>query len=242
MKTLEIIALIYRSTQYLDFISKQLLSVKNNLYGFDISTRIVANNPTREVIEALKSCTHNYDIYLDPIPDDYYMNRVYRCWNYAGSSSKADIICFVNSDMAFSNNWLENLLKHHDGQNIVCSRLIESGKMPSGRHGVSMNFGKHPKSFKPDEWNEFAAKIAKDELHSGGLYMPVLFNTSRFIESGMYPEGNIYVGGIGAYTTPFLRSGDEYFFNDILGKKYGMKHVTAFNSVVYHIQEGEKDE
>jgi hypothetical protein len=58
----------------------------------------------------------------------------------------------------------------------------------------------------------------------------------------MYPEGNVYSGGIGAYKTTFMRSGDEYYFNDILGKKYGMRQVTAFDSIVYHIQEGEKDE
>lgn len=242
MKSVEIISLIYKSTQYLTFIAKQLSNQRNLVNGYDISTRIVANDPTKAVEEALPNCGHSYDIYRDPYPDQFYMSRVYRCWNHAGKTSKADIICFVNSDMAFSDGWLSNLLKHHDGKNIPCSRLVESGKMPSGKHGYGKDFGKHPNSFKEAEWEAYSKTATKNELHPGGLYMPVLFDRERFVESGMYPEGNVYAGGIGANTTKFLRSGDEYYFNEVLGKKYGMRHMTAFDSVVYHIQEGEKDE
>jgi len=31
-------------------------------------------------------------------------------------------------------------------------------------------------------------------------------------------------------------------FEEILEKKYGMTHITALDSLVYHFQEGEKDE
>ena len=64
--------------------------------------------------------------------------------------------------------------------------------------------------------------------------------TNRFIESGMYPEGNVYAGGVGNINSQFLMSGDLYYFRQ-LETNYGMKHVTVFNSLVYHIQEGEKD-
>ena len=37
-------------------------------------------------------------------------------------------------------------------------------------------------------------------------------------------------------------SGDDYYFHEILEKKFGMKHITVFDSPVYHIIEGEKDE
>ena len=40
---------------------------------------------------------------------------------------------------------------------------------------------------------------------------------------------------------PIYKAGDAYYFQDILEKKYGMKHVTVFDSPVYHIIEGEKD-
>ena len=82
-----------------------------------------------------------------------------------------------------------------------------------------------------------------DETHNGGLFMPCVFETKRFIESGKYPEGNVYHNGIGTINNGgiFVKSGDAYYFDDILNKKYGMKHITVFNSLVYHIQEGEKD-
>lgn len=56
----------------------------------------------------------------------------------------------------------------------------------------------------------------------------------------MYPEGNIYDDGIGTLGR-FVKSGDAYYFDDILRVKYNMKHITVFDSLVYHIQEGEKD-
>jgi hypothetical protein len=239
-KTIEIIALIFKSIDYLDLIYNELKGDNCKIEGWDVSLRIVANDATSQVIDKLKTLDIPYTIYNDPKPNDYYLNRVYRCWNYAGETSKADNICFVNSDMVFSNCWLSNLLKHHDGINIPCSRLVESGKMLSGTHGVSYNCGRGPKSIDYKLWSDVVAETKKDELKDGGLYMPCIFKTKRFIESGMYPEGNIYTDGIGTLNG-FVQSGDDWYFKK-LNKNYGMKHVTVFNSLVYHIQEGEKDE
>ena len=41
---------------------------------------------------------------------------------------------------------------------------------------------------------------------------------------------------------PVWKAGDDYFFHNVLEAKHNMKHITVFNSLVYHIQEGEKDE
>lgn len=243
MKTVEIISLIYKSTTYLKFIANQLKSEFNIVDGWDIKTRIVANDANEEVLSELPNCGHPYTIYNDPYPEQYYLNRVYRAWNFAGKTSQYDNVCFVNSDMAFSPDWLANLLKHHDGTNIVTSRLVEQGKMPSGTHGISKNFGDGPNNFNNEDWIKYTTNIKQDVTNAGGLFMPVVFNKHRFIESGMYPEGNIYSGGkIGAFGTPFIKSGDNYYFNNILGSKYNMKHITPFDSIVYHFQEGEMRE
>jgi hypothetical protein len=239
-KNLEIISLIFKSCDYLDLIYKELKSDNCKIEGWDISLRIVANDATPEVISKLKTLDIPYTIYNDPKPNDYYLNRVYRCWNHAGETSKADNICFVNSDMVFSKDWLTNLLKHHNGNNIPCSRLIESGKMLSGLHAVSRNCGRGPKVIDYNLWNDVVVEIKQDELKDGGLFMPCIFETKRFIESGMYPEGNIYSDGIGTLNG-FIQSGDDWYFKK-LNNEYGMKHVTVFDSLVYHIQEGEKDE
>ena len=237
---IEIISLIYRSRMYLDFISKQLLDDRNIVAGADVSVRIVANDPTPTILLALPQSGVKYEVYHDPKPDDYYLNRVYRCWNHAVVTSTADIVCLVNSDMAFSKDWLQNLMKHHDGRNIVSSRLVESGRMPSDTHGIGHNLGMHPNEFRESEWHNYAKSISEDKLLPGGLYMPVLFDKETFINSGGYPEGNIYTTGIGEYKTGrHIRSGDDYFFNATLRSKYGMRHVTAFDSLVYHFQSGE---
>jgi len=239
-KNLEIISLIFKSCDYLDLIYKELKSDNCKIEGWEISLRIVANDATPEVISKLKSLDIPYTIYNDSKPNDYYLNRVYRCWNHAGETSKADNICFVNSDMVFSKDWLSNLLKHHNGNNIPCSRLIESGKMLSGLHAVSRNCGRNPKNIDYNLWNNVVAETKQDEVKYGGLFMPCIFETKRFIESGMYPEGNIYTDGIGTLNG-FIQSGDDWYFKK-LNKEYGMKHITVFDSLVYHIQEGEKDE
>jgi hypothetical protein len=239
-KSIEVIALIFKSLDYLDLIYNELKSDKCKVDGWDVKVRIVANDATPEVIEKLKTLDIPYSIYNDSKPDDYYLNRVYRCWNHAGETSEADSICFVNSDMVFSDNWLTNLLKHHDGTNIPCSRLVESGKMLSGTHGISYNCGRNTKTIDYKTWTDLVEGSSIDTVKEGGLFMPCVLDTKRFVESGMYPEGNIYQDGVGTLNG-FVESGDAWYFKK-LNKDYGMKHITVFDSLVYHIQEGEKDE
>lgn len=246
-KTIELIALIFKSEDYLDLIVNEFRSVRTIADGWDVSLRIVANDATPEIIAKLDELKESntlkkeikVSIYNDPKPNDYYLNRVYRCWNYAGQTCQADNLCFINSDMVFSDNWLGNLLKHHDGVNIPCSRLVESGKMRSGTYGISYDFGRNPKNIDTEGWITAANEWSQDMVKDGGLYMPCVFEKKRFIESGMYPEGNIYTDGVGTLNG-FVQSGDDWFFKK-LNKEYGMKHITVFDSLVYHIQEGEKD-
>lgn len=240
-KNIEIVSLIFKSVDYLNLIYNELKSDKCKIEGWDVGVRIVANDATPEVLNRLKELDIPYTIYNDPKPNDYYLNRVYRCWNHAGVTSEYNNICFVNSDMVFSKDWLSNLLKHHDGINIPTSRLVESGKMRSGTHGVSFNCGRSPKQIDFELWEKYSEHIKKNETHSNGLYMPCVLTKSRFIESGLYPEGNIYRDGIGTlHPSGVIQSGDDWYFRK-LENDYKMKHITVFDSLVYHIQEGEKD-
>ena len=244
MKSLEIITLIYKSTDYLDLIVSEFKKDYCKVDGWDIKYKIIANDPTTNVINHLPSTGIDYVIYNDHKPNDYYLNRVYRAWNYGGFNSSCDNFCFVNSDMVFSENWLSNLLKHHNGKNIPCSRLVESGKLGTayGRHGTIHNFGTNPKKIDYIEWYNKANSISEDRVEMSGLLMPSLFSTSFFKETGGFPEGNIYSDGeAGSMVGHVISPGDVYYFNK-LETEYGMKHITVFDSLVYHIQEGEKDE
>lgn len=242
MNNIEIIGMIYKSVQYLDLMVTELKKDYCQVDGWDVGVRIVANDANEAVLNRLEELDVPYTIYNDPKPNDYYLNRVYRCWNFAGQTSQYENICFINSDMVFSKDWLSNLLKQHDGQTIPCSRLVESGKLLSGLHAISKNFGKEPKELDHGGWYNYVEETKLPENHLGGLYMPCIFRKDRFVESGMYPEGNIYSDGRpGSMVGGVIQSGDDYYFR-LLEREFGMKHITVFDSLSYHIQEGELDE
>jgi hypothetical protein len=176
--------------------------------------------------------------YHDPNPQDYYLNRVYRAWNAGARAAKTDLIVFINSDQWLAPGALENLLKRYDENTIPCSRLVESGKMPSGQWGISKDFGRTPSTFQTEAFERYADEIAVDEVRDGGLYMPCCLNRREFLDLGGFPEGNIYSGGIGHTSTRFIRSGDDHFFNHVATNR---RHVTVFDSLAYHVQEGEMD-
>lgn len=242
----EIVSLIYRSTAYAAHIVSELAQTRSE--KCDLSWRLVANDPTPEVASFLVQESVCHTIYNDPKPDDYYLNRVYRAWNAAGASSKAEIVCFVNSDMMFSEGWLDALIdcwNAFQGQVIPCSLLLESGRMTSKPPAMTCRFGETLETFDRNMFLKAAYPIRKDILFWGGLYMPCLLPQVLFDKNHEsyfpYPEGNIYRGGIGATDTEFVDSGDSYFF-DRLYQKFGLVHLTVGASVVAHLQSGEMAE
>jgi hypothetical protein len=241
MKTIEVISLIYKSPAYADFIADQLTWYATNFDGWRVNFRLVANDPTSELERHLKKFYVDHTIFRNPDPNEYYINRVYRAWNHAVETSHADYICLVNSDMAFSPLWLKNLADYSAPDVVLTSRLVESGKMPSGLYGISENFGRTPQSYRESAFLSRAAEVSVDKIAFGGLYMPMLLSRELFMRSGGYPLGNLYADGIGTCNGPVIQSGDAYYF-ERLKKEFGINHFTVFDSIVYHFQEGEMDE
>ena len=166
------------------------------------------------------------------------MDRVYRGWNTAGLNAPGDVLIFVNSDFAYTPLWIDKLLAHYHGSQLPCSRLVESGKLLSGQWGISKDFGKTPSGYLPNETSflRFAESISRNlGAEPGGLYMPCVISKEIFVNSGGYPEGNV------KHSDGKIISGDAFFFEK-LHRDYGLVHVTAMDSIVYHFQEGEKDE
>ena len=145
--------------------------------------------------------------------------------------------------MAFSEGWLESLLKHCDEVTCVASRLVEQGKLSTGKYGIEKNFGDSWNKFDEIGFRTYADSIQSNEVKEGGLYMPLLVRKKDFESVGGYPEGNIVPGSdvfspiIAKPGVPVI-SGDTAFIEKL--GRIGVKHVTAFDSVVYHFQEGEK--
>lgn len=227
---ISVISLVYKSTKYIDFVWQSFKKYTKNA-----DFLFVANDATKEVKEYLRVKNLPHFIFENKDKSEYYLNRVYRAWNYGGFNAPGDIIVFVNSDMAFSKNWLENLLKNLNQKRIICSRLVESGKLPSGQYAISKDFGKTYKQFRENEFEEFAENIKQPEIKKGGLFMPCAIYKDLFVKSGGYPIGNRKEKD-GSET-----SGDFILFYERL-KPMGVQHYTSFDSIVYHIQEGELDE
>jgi hypothetical protein len=242
VKTIEVVSLIYKSIDYANFIVDQLSRYAVDFDDWKVNFRLVANDPTVALERHLKEIGVNHTVFRNQNPNEYYMNRVYKAWNAAGMTSNADYVCFVNSDMAFSPNWLKNLVKHIAPDRVLTSRLVEAGKMPSGLYGISKYFGNTPQSYSEQAFLGFTAQVSEDEIQPNGLYMPLLISRELFSGSNGYPLGNVYADGVGTCNGPVIKSGDVYYFEDNLRTNFGVSHFTVFDSVVYHFQEGELDE
>jgi len=167
-----IACLIYKSVDWLKFIHKQVLKYTDLA---DKEFYFVANDATPEVLKYLKDNYLPHYIFRNSENQkkEWYINNVYRAWNYAAEVAKGDFIVFINSDMAFSENWFEELLKSYNGRNCVASRLVESGKLKSGIYGIEKNFGLTPSSYKEEGFQTYSKLVAEKKLVDGGLYMPL---------------------------------------------------------------------
>ena len=225
-----VVCLIYKSINYLEFVLNSF-----NRHTTNAELLFVANDATDKVKEYLDKNKINHLIFENKDKDEHYIRRVYRAWNFGGNHADGDVIVFVNSDMAFSENWLENLLKNVNEERIVTSRLVESGKLESGKTAISKNFGKSYKEFDRQQFENFANENKEDKILKGGLFMPCAIYKDIFVKSGGYPIGNT------VKRSGKVISGDWIYFYKTLGAM-NIKHYTVADSIVYHIQEGEMDE
>jgi hypothetical protein len=250
-KNVEIIGMVFKSPEYLRFMINGMMNVEkfNPKLDWKVGKRIIVNDAYPAVLEEIEKIkTERNDIeffyYNHPNPYDFYLHRVYSAWVAGGCSSDYDNFVFINSDMYPSQDWLKNLLFYHDGINIPTSRLVEAGKFISGTYGVTRNFGRNPKEVLENEekWLHFAESIKEDVVKDSGLFQPAVFVTDRYREFPS-PLGNIGPSNERedvVFGNATVKSGDAWHM-DKLKELYGMQHKTVFNSVVYHVAEGEKD-
>lgn len=241
-KSVELIGLIFSSIDLLKEMYNSLLKVKNKYTDWEISIKIVANDAKKEVIEYLKNNNIPHEIFKNKNPKEYYINRTYRAYNYAAFRSKYKNIIFVQSDMVFTDTWFENLVKYHNGVNIPVSRLIEYGNINTSSWNILSNCGNvfnNPIDYV--KLSEIQKLLSENMSMYTGLYMPSIFVTKRFIESGGFPEGNVDVNGkVVTKKNKIYKTGDKWFFENVLRDKFCMNHITVYDSLCYHLQEGEK--
>ncbi|MDO8987610.1 MAG: glycosyl transferase family 2, partial [Coriobacteriia bacterium] len=177
--------------------------------------------------------------------DEWYINNVYRAYNFGATQARGDFVVFLNTDMGFSPGWFEALWSGYDGASALASRLVESGKLKTGLYGIEKDFGVTPDGYREHEFVQFAEAIREPGVLDGGLYMPLLIRREHFLEVGGYPEGNMQPGS--DIFAPDLAlpgeasiSGDKVLIQRLQSR--GITHRTALDSIVYHFQMGEKDD
>lgn len=249
MVEISIICLVYKSKKLAKAVYDSLYKYTPKLRSGEAELIFVANDPTEELVHFLKTQKYPYIVNVnDRLSDEElfklgfgkpeHMRRVYQGYNQGIIHAKGQKICLINSDNFFSQDWLENLLKYLDYKKVVCSMLVEPGhdKFGTFPFAISNNLGRTIETYRDEEFQEFAAKIGKTGYTTGGAYMPCLVYRDVAVMAGLYPEGNL----AGKTPDDIKNYGDEAFYEQL--KKFGVEHITAKDSIVYHLKEGEISE
>ena len=69
---LEVISLIFRSTKFLKFTENQMLKYCKNFDDIEVSHRIIANDATKNVLEAATDCSIPVWEFNNTNPNEYY--------------------------------------------------------------------------------------------------------------------------------------------------------------------------
>jgi cellulose synthase/poly-beta-1,6-N-acetylglucosamine synthase-like glycosyltransferase len=250
---ISIASLIYKSPKYADAVYKSLYEFTPLLQNSDTEFFFVANDASEKVINHLKNSGYKHYIHNNVKKTDKelfemgigwpnYLHGVYCAWNKAIELCQGEIVVLINSDMMFSKNWLENLLKHLNYTNMVCSHLVERihprlGVVFPGC--IEKDFGCSPESFNKNGFNGFVDVLSnknKNQIKDGGAYMPCAIYKDIILQAGMYPEGNIAANTFDVVA----EYGDQCFVRKL--NNIGVSHITALDSIVYHFKEGEMDD
>ena len=246
-----LISLIYAGVDWLEFQYGELLKLQRELGSDVVEILFVANDASGEVIEFL---TRNFIPYVcapgKTHVDEWYINSVYRAYNYGVQCAKGEYVVLTNSDMAYSPGFLLELVKNRSSRTYLVAKLIESGRLTPAKAAISKNLGKKLSSFKRAKFYSLAEKFGEIGTSPGGLYMPVILSREHFLYAGGYPEGNLVPQSLESYVKTgsyvLALQGDPVIPGDYAFVKRleadGWQHETLKSAIAYHFQEGEKSE
>ncbi len=249
MVKISIISLIYQSEKLADWVYNSIMEFTPLVKTGEAEFFFVANDPTKKLISHLTQKKYRYyvnkntketpnSLFRKGYGKPEYISKVYQGYNYGIKKARGKVVVLINSDNFFSPCWLENLIKNLNTNTVVSSQLVERlhpkhGVFPGAYH---MEFGSNTENFDKERFLSYVIKVKKNDIKIGGAYMPCAIYKSKAIGVGLYPKGNI----AGKNFNEILFYGDEFFFKVLENK--GIRHITALDSVVYHLKEGEDDE
>lgn len=244
MEKVTIIALIYQSVHYAKFLYEGIKEYTPEDHEF----YFIANDATDEVKKFLKE--NNYPHYVLDNPHyseeerfekgfayPEYCGRVYMGYNFGIKKAQNDVIVWVNSDNAFSPNWLTNLLKRLTKKTVVSPRIVQPCPFPNPiNHSVCevVNFGTGIESYNEAGFQKWVKNNSKDSISIGNAFFPAMIHKENVEKVGYFPEGNLHAGD---YMNIRL-TGDTWFYLRL--SELGIRHITSNDSIIYHFNEGEK--
>jgi len=137
-----------------------------------------------------------------------------------------EIVSILHSDMAITENYVKNILKHLKSKIVVSATRIEPPLHPPGPEKFVKNFGMEPDEFiaKQEEFVEFVEVKEKEytNLTSEGIFAPWT----------IYKEDFIAIGGHDLLFAPM-----ELEDSDIFNRMYlaGYEFVQSRDAFVYHM-------
>ncbi len=244
MIKVSIICMIYKSTKFAKWVYDSVQKYTPMLKRGEAEFFFVANDPTVEVVDFLREKNYPFIVAIHEhlsaeelaelgIENREYLRRVYQAWNQGILHAKGQMVCLINSDNYFSDNWLENLMKYSNFNTYVVPQLVEPLQRGKDLFWCALHaeFGHLPEEFMEEDFLAFADKVRMTGIRNLGVFQPCLLYKDVAICAGLYPEGN-RINADGSITT-----GDTAFCNRLM--KMNVKHITALDSVVYHMGEGE---
>lgn len=246
-----LISLIYVGIDWLEFQYGELLKLQSELGKEEVEILFVANDPSHDVLTFLKTNSIPYVVAPGRTDNsEWYINSVYRAYNFGVANASGEYVLLTNSDMAYAPGFLYELLKRRNTATYLVGKLIESGRLTPAKAALKKNLGKKLSDFKRGAFYRLARRISKEGISDGGLYMPLLIHRESFLDFGGYPEGNILKTSLLGYLKTGnyevarqgedLLSGDSAFVKRL--QSSGWTFNTVNSAIAYHFQEGEKSE
>ena len=243
-----IICLVYKGIEWVDFAFSQILEMQSEFAPGEVEIIICGNDAEPGVLDFLKQNGIKFYDFRNIDSNEYYINRVYRAYNYAASKARGEYLLFINSDMYFPKGFLSNLYASRNSNKFIAARLVESGSLRPSPPSLRKNFGKSLLTFRSRNFENYAKAKLRPGVHRGGLYMPSLIHQMKFLDLGGFPEGNVTPSSLAGYingNAPEIWSrigepipGDRAFA--LRAERNGVEHVTLLDCIAYHFQEGEK--
>jgi hypothetical protein len=170
--------------------------------------------------EILRENTNDKNYELVEIVDE---TDVYFAWNEGVRRAKGDIVILINDDMFVPKNWDIFYTKYAVGKTVVTGYVIEPGVIPVSNKNITIDFGKNPKTYQRDNFENWVNQNTKDipeAVEGKGWYMPLAMEKKYFVD---YPN-----------EIKFPYPNDELLIDNIL-PSMGYKYLKV-NSFCYHLQ------